>query len=239
MRISCGKWHLCGLLLGTTLWFASAIPAAGDALYGPRFEVGGGAELLRESSPPEWAAESAYRGMGVLSMRVFRGLSVQAGMDFGGAGNPKADSISLDGTMVTLNEKSFSNTSWAGIRYEIPLNRFRENPLRMHSVYGGAGMCWAKYGVSSNEEDSEAGTVTTNYDVAELTGTYLLAGARWRIDDPEQAGSWLGAYGVDIGAKYVRFDDTTLKYSGIAAPSGDFSSMQIFAVVFVKFSLAD
>lgn len=222
--------------------FASAVRAEDDSLYGPRFEMGGGIGISSMSVQPEWVPESDKTGMITASMRLYKGLSVQGGIDWSRGGNPHSKSISSGDYLIRINEGTFSTSQWAGLRYELPMSVLKRDILAINSFYCAGGLNWSGYGVRSTEwkKDGEQHTADEirGFTLADINGSYAAIAARWRIDNPESNGitdSWLGAYGIDFGVKYIRYHDTTLAEANVAEVPDDFAKIQFFLVGFLKF----
>ncbi len=69
-----------------------------------------------------------------------------------------------------------------------------------------------------------------------LNNTLTLSGKRI-FDITKTADTWVGAYGVDLGVKYTRYNSHSLEYDNLSVPKSAFNTYQIFATVFVKWNL--
>jgi hypothetical protein len=233
------------LLTGYVVFFlhSAAIHAESDLLYGPRLEFGPGVGITSENAKVPWASESYQVGMLTAAVRLFKGLSVQGGIEYGRGKKSDVDSLSYGNYRLQLNNKTYTSSMWAGVRYELPMNIFRKDIMGIHSVYGAAGMCWADYGVKStewtNKGVNEQSDRAVQYRTARLSGPYYVLAARWRIDSPdtEGLGSWIGSYGVDLGVRYTTFGTSRMEHPNIVTPPDDFSSFRVFVVGFMKFRL--
>ncbi len=242
-----GKARGAGLALffsAAFLGFSEPGRAADEFIYGPRLEIGGGVGYLAEQSNPGWGADAFYQMIISGSYRIYRGLYLQGGFDYSrGIENPEVKSITLGDYQVPLNERSIRNSSSAGIKYEVPAFGFLKRMAGLYSVYGATGMMWADYHVASTTWSSPTefnrDKVQRAFRTVDLSGPYFTLAGRWRIDNtnPEQENSWIGAYGIDFGARYTRYSDKSLKYSSLGELSSGFSGTQIFLMGFVKFEL--
>jgi len=214
-----------------------------EMIYGPGIEVGVGVGADLEGEARPWNADRYNMGIITAAMRIFQGLSVQGGLDYGRGRNSEADTLTYGDYRLKLNKKTFLNSYWAGVRYEVPMSMIGRDIMGIHSVYCAAGMAWADYGVKSSEGSYRGESFTNDnveqFKVARLTGPYFMVAARWRIDRPdkETTNTLWGSYGVDFGVRYSKLGDHTLEYPNIPAPSGDYTSTQIFLAGFVKIRL--
>ena len=214
-----------------------------EMIYGPGIEVGVGVGADLEGEARPWNSDRYNMGIITAAMRIFQGLSIQGGLDYGRGRNSEADTLTYGDYRLKLNKKTFLSSYWAGARYEVPMSMIGQDIMGIHSVYFAAGMAWADYGVKSSQ-GSYRGEAYTNdnveqFKVARLTGPYFMVAARWRIARPETgtASTLRGSYGVDFGVRYSKLGDHTLEYPNIPAPSGDYTSTQIFLAGFVKIRL--
>ncbi|MHB9030592.1 MAG: hypothetical protein ACYC9O_17645, partial [Candidatus Latescibacterota bacterium] len=75
-----------------------------DPVYGPRFEVGGGVGYQIPNNQPRWSPNSYNMVVITASMRVFKGLSLQGGIDYGRGGKPPSDSLSWGDYRLQINK---------------------------------------------------------------------------------------------------------------------------------------
>ncbi len=222
---------------------AQGTPDPIEMIYGPGIEIGGGAGFNIEGEETPWNSKNYNLGLVTASIRIFQGLSIQGGMDYGKGKNSDADTLTYGDYRLQLNKKTFISSYWAGLRYEIPMSMIGKDIMAIHSVYCAVGMTWADYGVQSSKwtyrDESVTNDNTEQFKVVRFTGPYIMAAARWRIDrqDAEAGGSWLGSYGVDLGVRYSRLGDHTIEHPNIPAPSDDYTSTQIFLTGFIKIKL--
>ncbi len=222
---------------------AAETPDRVEMIYGPGIEIGIGMGANLEGEERPWNSDSYTMGLVTASMRIFQGLSIHGGLDYGKGRNSDADTLTYGDYRLQLNNKTFLSSYWAGVRYEVPMSFFGKDIMAIHSLYCAAGMTWADYGVQSSKWSYRGESVTNDnveqFKVVRMTGPYLMAAARWRIDRPdaETQGSWLGSYGIDLGVRYSRLGDHTVEYPNIPAPSGGYTSTQVFLTGFIKIKL--
>jgi hypothetical protein len=227
------------------LFFLTGLAAAEDEIdYGPRFEIGIGGSYSQEYKAPQWTSESYNSTMISGAIRIYNGLAIQGGVGLGRGGKPFADSLSYGKDYILNPDKgTYNTTSWFGLRYEIPMSVLKQNFVGIHSVYICAGICNADYGVRSTSWIYN-GNLLVNQGVSSfrfsgLNGQYASLAARWRIDTGtgENPGSWLGAYGLDLGIKYTRYQDIKPELPDLEKAVPGFNNLQIFALAFLKFRL--
>jgi hypothetical protein len=241
-RVSIILWLLAGFFLfpqTTVVW--SEEPST---LYGPRFELGPGAGISSESGKCLWVPDSYQIGMLTAGLRLYKGLGIQGGIEFGRGNKSNApDSLTYGDNQLQIHKRMNMFSRWAGVRYELPMSVFRSDVMGIHSVYGVVGLYQTDYGVASSQwtnkgvfEQSER---SVQFRTAKMTGPYYLFAARWKIDSPdtEGIGSWIGSYGVDLGFRYNANGSITMKHSNIIRPTEELSSFQVFLVVFLKVRL--
>jgi hypothetical protein len=224
---------------------AASVFAEKDPVYGSRYEVGGGVGFQSMNNQPRWVTDSQQMVVITASIRAYKGLSLQGGIDYSRGGKPDSDSLTWGDYHLKINKGTFSSSKWAGIRYELPLSVVGRNYLGIYSIYGAAGMTWAEYGVQStqwtNKGVAETDENERNFRVADLRGLYGVLAARWHIDtlgdNPEEDAALLGEYGVDLGVRFTRYNESTLRHSNIEKMPSNFSNYQIFLVGFLKFDL--
>ncbi len=165
-------------------------------------------------------------------------------MEYGKGENPRAESVNY-GDDMRLNPKkgTVEDVKWYGIRYEIPMSVFNHDFMNIDLVCFSVGMMSKKLSIKSNmwEIDEELVTVSDakTYEAASVNGPYIGVNARWRLDSAaaKEDDPWFGAYGLDVGARYVRFSEGTAKYNTYSAPKSNLNSYQIFIILFVKVRL--
>jgi hypothetical protein len=224
---------------------AVLVHAEEDPVYGSRFEVGGGVGAQIPKNQPRWAPNSYQMGIITASVRVFKGLSLQGGIDYSRGGKPLSDSLSWGDYRLQINKGTFSSSKWAGVRYELPFSIMKWNIMGIHSIYGAAGMTWTEYGVQSTQwtikNIPESDESERNFRVADLRGPYGVLAARWHIDrfgdESGETVSPLGTYGVDLGVRFSRFSESSVRQPNIEKLPSNFSNYQIFLVGFLKFDL--
>ena len=218
-----------------------------ENFWGPPLEFGGSVGYMSFNNKPEWVPGNFRTGSVNFAVRVFRGLAIQGGYE--GSLSEKLGLESLDygdeGDVLVLKniEDSYFGSPWLGLRYEIPATILESNRLRIHSLYVSCGYSWTQFGVTTSEwsfkETLEADQPVTKYFVAEMSGSYGVAAARWRFDSrfSKQPESWFGSFGVDAGLKYSLYTTASPRYDTIEKPESSFSSIQVFITGFIKISL--
>ncbi len=224
-----------------------------EATARKRFEFGVGVAGTRTRSKPEWMSTF----LGVLrvnaSLEIIRGLSAQGGFDFTNGKEPRAEWLNY-GTheQISTFHGSYSEGSWAGLRYEMPLSLLASKKYYdIHSIYVAGGYAWDKYGINSSlvrsyetangwetdEEPSEKSIPERAYKIADLEAYYGVIAARWlfntvQIEDGDPV---FGAYGFDIGVRYMMYQDCRLQHDNLAVAKSNFNYYQVFINVFLKF----
>jgi hypothetical protein len=219
--------------------------------YGPRIELGFGGLASRMQSRPEWSSKYFNSVLVTGSYRVISGLSVQGGLDTGQG--PHSQSPWLDygpRKQVSTDGGSYMNGQWVGLRYDIPLKQHYASDI--HTIYFAGGVTRYLFGTKSkwqrnyktdygwdNNENPENINSENSFKLADMKGYYLAVAARWRfnLDMSPNADSWLGAYGVDLGVRYLRHNKHSLEYDNIDIPKSNFNSYQVFATLFLKLKL--
>jgi len=237
-----------------SIYFFSNYSSAEPQIYGPRFEIGLGGSGSRIQSRPQWSSKHYVSGTATFSCRIVQGLSLQIGKDLHYGTQPRDKWLDYGPHYQINTEKGTSrNAVWFGARYDIPLNMlYRKDILKVHTLYFAGGYTWDTYRVNSNEkryytspngwetgENPQMQVISRSYEAADLKGYYAAIGARWRIDTvyTEEAGSWIGAYGLDIGIRYTRYADCSPRYENIMKSGSNFNNYQLFIIGFIKFRL--
>ncbi|MFC1692404.1 hypothetical protein ACFL1R_02740 [Candidatus Latescibacterota bacterium] len=220
--------------------------SADSEVLGPSIEIGGGLSGYQMQSRPEWAGHYYFAGVLSGAVRIFGGLSVQAGTEFGAGDNPSVKWIDYGDRMrLKLNKRTYKESLWYGVRYEIPMSLLPVSFYGADIIYASLGMMNAKYGIRSSlwEED---GTVINKdemyrYHMAKVSGIYGALAARWRFDTDvsQETGAWYGSYGVDAGVKFIRYNDSETKYDTVMEPESGFGCFQIFIIGFMKIKIFD
>ena len=227
------------------LFFFTSLVSAEDTIdYGPRFEIGIGGGYSQEYKAPQWTSGNYGSAMITGAIRLFNGLAVQGGVGFGRGGKPYADSLSYGNDYILNPDKgTYNGSSWIGIRYELPMRVLKQNIASIHSVYVCAGVCQADYGIRSTSWIYNGNLIDnqsiSSFRFSRLSGQFASLASRWRVDTgaTENPGSWFGAYGLDIGVKYTRYQNGKPELPGLEKAIPGFNNLQIFAIGFLKFRL--
>ncbi len=228
---------LCIIAIATMPSFARAQ----EDLYGPPIEFGLGVTGYRLQSGPEWTDDLYGAGVITGAVRLFRGLGVQGGFDYGHGGELYGDWLRYDNSLrLRTNHRTSIQTRWYGLRYDIPLEWFGVSYYHIHTVLVGAGFIHSMFGmdVTTIEQDGNVESIAKdNYTLGEAEGQYILLGARWRFETDETVspGSWYGSYGVDAGVRYDRYDSFD-PWGTLAEPDA-FDTLQVFVTGFMKVNI--
>ena len=221
--------------------FSGRVSAEDSFDYGPRFEFGIGGSYSQEYEQPRWSSGNYGLVMLTGAVRLWKGLGVQGGVDFGRGGSPDADSLSYGKDYILNPSKgTYNSTTWIGLRYELPMKVIKQDIMGIHSLYAFGGYCWSDYGVQSTEwiynNHLYSDQNKTSYRFSKMDGQIAMVAARWRVDAKTvQDAPWLSAYGADIGLKYVRYQEGKPELPGLDKSPSGFRSLQIFFIVFMKF----
>ncbi|MFC1538370.1 hypothetical protein ACFL6H_03015 [Candidatus Latescibacterota bacterium] len=247
----CKKHVLIKYIIVTTcLLFCSRFVAAEQYNYGPRFEIGIGSGLSKMLMKPEWSSEYYYTGSLNYAYRIIYGLSVQGGKNLG-LGNRLENEWYEYGTNLQVDSAggTFRESSWMGLRYEIPMSLLKKDYKKIHAVYVSGGISWDEFAFNSKSQkryETDYGWQTGkssimeynngSYKTADLKGYYIAAAARWRFNtvDTDEEDSWLGSYGLDFGLRYIGYYNSDVKYDNIMPVKSNFGYYQIFVVGFLK-----
>jgi len=215
-----------------------------DNLYGPPLEVGVSARGLRMQSRPEWSSKYIYGGGVHVSLRLYRGLAVQAGRNYGKGDEPRPDLIDYGkGIKLWTHEKTFEEVEWYSIRYEIPAHYVRIDFMSIDFISVSAGISETKFGLYSSYRFTDEKAIkldnTEKFRVATVDGKFVELAARWRFEteDSEETGSWFGAYGLGLGVRYTRYGDVSRRHDNIREPRDAFNSLEVFLNGFIKIKL--
>ncbi|HDY89869.1 MAG TPA: hypothetical protein ENH82_17345, partial [bacterium] len=199
--------------------------------YGPRFEIGIGPSVSRMQSQPEWSSKFYASTVMNFSYRIVYGLSVQLGKNFSYGLAPRPEWINY-GPHYQINTDmgTYYNATWIGARYDIPINKLNKDIHGIHTFYFAMGATNDEYSIRSGRQryyieeygwesvgKFEEESLVHSYKTADLSGYYVALAARWRLDTEftEEKGSWIGAYGLDIGIRYTRYPNFDTKYDNI------------------------
>jgi len=236
---------ICVLLMCLSVWMVCSQHALADnPTYGPPIEIGCGGSGYRMQSRPDWGSKYCVAGFGTVAVRVFKGLSIQAGKEYGNGDNPRVDLVNYgENVILRANKRTTQQASWIGARYDVPASIFNSDFMGMDFICASAGMMFTKFGLKCNYQvvDGILNKLpnTEDFRIAKVSGPFVGLTARWRIDSDITRGTdaWFGAYGFDIGVRYTRYTDQTTKHDNITAPKSNFNCYQLFIVAFVKIKL--
>jgi len=219
--------------------------------YGPRFEVGFGPSMSRMRSRPDWSSKFYAAVVMNLSYRIIYGLSIHGGRNFAYGLAPRPEWINYGSNyQINTDKGTYGEANWLGARYDIPLNKLKNDFEGIHTIYIAGGMTMDEYGIRSEKQNYyviekgwesgskfEAKSLERAYRTADLKGYYIALAARWRLDTEhtEEKDSWIGSYGLDIGVKYTRYTDCDTKFDNIMDARSNFNYYQIFIIGFLKF----
>lgn len=218
--------------------------AAEESIYGPPIEFGAGVGMFRMQSRPQWS--SKYTGVGMIngSIRLFKGFAVQGGKDIGRGDEPRPDMIDYGvGIKLWTNEKTYQNSYWYGVRYDIPADFVRIDFFGMDFLTFSAGLNTSKFGLYSSYRFTEDKAIKLEkkekFRVATAEGPYFGIAGRWRFEteDSKLTGSWLGAFGIEAGLRYTRYSDCSLRHSNIEEAKDNYNSYLVYVLGFVKIGL--
>jgi len=215
--------------------------SASDTGLGPSFEIGGGLMYAQSNNYPDWSTKNYRMGTINGAVRFFRGLAFQGGYDSSLGEDVHLKSLTY-GDEIRLEKLGVSNyeTSWFAFRYEVPMRALKRDLFRIQTVYTSLGISWARYTLTSSQciknGIREIDQSETRYHIADMRGPIAVLGARWRMDTDvtQGTGSWLGAYGIDAGVRYIRYDSYTPAHDTIEKPAGDVAVLQVFVIGFLK-----
>ena len=217
--------------------------SADQIVLGPRAELGVRFDGFSMLGRPEWCSKYYGAGMITVAYRLLFGLSVHGAMGFGLGDELVSDWFDYgEDFKIKATRKTYTELSWAGLRYEIPMKTLGLDYAQIDIVYCSLGMMYTTYGIKSRAwEDSgviEEGNETKLYRMAEVSGPYAELAARWRLDTDitMDTGSWLGALGVDLGVRYIHYTDSKVAFDNIKKPASAFSSFEVFLVGSMKMS---
>ena len=218
--------------------------SADKPIMDPRMEIGFGLSGFQLQSRPEWAAKYYTTGLVTGAVRVYRGLGIQVGKEYGLGKEPSAEWLDYgENLRIKTNIGTSTEVSWFGVRYEIPMSTFHSDFMSIHSICASVGGMYTKYGVRSDiqEKDKiiEEDTTKQSYSIATVKGPYASLTARWRLDNEasKETGTWFGVYGIDFGVRYVRYSNSTMRRDTIIKPKSNFSCFQVFIIGFLKIKL--
>lgn len=253
-----GKWVLFLAIYAVLGSFHSHPARAADrnepeAPTRHRLEFGVGVAGTRTRSKPEWVSTFSGALRVNASLETIRGLSVQGGYDFTNGKEPRAEWLNY-GTheQISTLQGSYSEGSWAGLRYEIPMSWITVKDYHdIHSIYVAGGYAWDTYGINSalvrryvtaygwetDEEPSEKSIPERAYKIADLDAYYGVLAARWlfNTEQVEDGDPGFGSYGFDIGVRYIRYQNCRVKHDNLAVASSHFNYYQVFINFFLKF----
>jgi len=217
--------------------------SADQTVLGPRAEVGVRFEGFSMQGRPEWCSKYYGASMITGAYRLLFGLSVHGAMGFGLGGELASDWFDYgEDFKIIANRRTYTQLSWAGLRYEIPMKTLGLDYAKIDIVYCSLGMMYTKYGIKSRTW-KDAGVIvdgneTKLYRTAEVSGPYAELAVRWRLDtdDTKDTGSWLGALGVDLGVRYIHYTDSKVPFDNIKKPASAFSCFEVFLVGSMKMS---
>jgi len=236
-----GACRVVALLIVICAVTVSQSAGADHPVYGPPLEIGLGVSGLRMQSRPDWT--SKYYGTGIITgaYRIFHGLSIQAGMDYSYGEEPDPEWIDYgENTRLWTHKGTYGETIFYGLRYEIPTGGFDTDIISIPFLCVSLGMVKTEYGIRSKRLEVnravEEQENLTNYRTADVSGPYVSLGARWRFDtvDSQETQSWFGAYGLDIGVRYIRYNKSSMAYDNVMEPKSHFNSYQIYMIGFMK-----
>ncbi len=236
-----------GIVIVTTVALCAAYAAADDYNYGPPLEFGAGAIGFRMQSRPEWSSKYIYGGSLNGALRIFRGLAVQGGIEYCKGDEPRPDMIDYGpGIRLWTHEKTYKEVRWYGLRYELPARLVHSDFFGLDAFMVGAGMSSTKFGLYSSYLFPVDDTKPINllgkdkFRVATADGVYVSLSGRWIFDMMQEEGdaeSFLGSYGIEIGGRYTRYGDISLRHDNIKEPRDSFNSIELFFNGFVRFNL--
>ncbi len=231
------------------LWFAliiifSRTVKADSQDYGPAIEIGGGFRGLRMQSRPDWSSKYSTAGVATAAVRLYRGLFINAGKEYGRGDNSR--NLGMDyGENIRLKTETgtIEEVSWVGARYDFPASIFKLSFMNVDLICASTGMMYTKFAVRTKmwakDNVVEEASNFKKFRTATVSGPYVGLTARWRMksDLTDDTDSWFGTYGLDIGVRYVRYTDSTVKHDNITSPKSNFNSYQLFIILFVKIKL--
>jgi len=252
--VHCDAWRRMFLCLFITLAFSQAAgtqTTMDDFTYGPRLEFGINGAGLQFGSRPGWSSKYALTGGIYMSYRILYGLTFLGGMSFGIGSPPGSDTINYGPHyQINTDKGGYSEGTWIGARYDLPLNLIHKQIYNIHTVYIAGGAIWNSYGIRSDKQKYypdgwESGTEGEPrmenrwYRVADMSGYFVALAARWRFDtiNTEVRGSWIGSYGLDIGVRYTRYSDCEPARDTIETAGSNFNNFQIFIAGSLKLRL--
>jgi len=258
---------LSAVVLAVSVALPPAFAQEDTEVENPRFEIGAGVSGLRFQSRPEWTGKYMGTLFGMASMRLLYGLSVQGMGGVGNGSEPYPDFIPYEsGVMIKTNAGTYCEEASLGLRYDIPATavtraidtlasvaRLRKrDPLATPRTYAGidyicpsVGIVRTAFSVKGNRklyiETEEFEYLDSNnyFKLADANGVYAGVAVRWRLDTDytENADSWFGSYGIDVGARYIRYNDCNLHSASVQPAKSYFNSYQVYLVGFMKFKL--
>jgi hypothetical protein len=221
--------------------------------YGPRIEIGVGSGVSAMQSYPEWSSSSYYSGTLTYAYRLIYGLSVQGGRTLGVGGSTDTEWYDYGSKHQILAEKgTYRESSWLGVRYEIPMSMIKKDFKKINSVYMAGGVSWDEFALRSksqkiykNDYGWQSGEfpISDNndgsYRAADTKSYYIAAAARWQIKTQatDKDDSWLGSIGIDLGVRYNGFYDIETKFPNIEKAHSNFGYFQIFIAAIMKVKL--
>ncbi len=237
----CAEWLF---LLFLAFSVCGILPVSADqTILGPNAELGVRFDGFSMQGRPEWCSKYYGAGMITVAYRLLFGLSVHGAIGFGLGDESVSDWIEYgEDFRIKADRRTYTELSWAGFRYEIPMKTLGMDYAHIDIVYCSLGMMYAKYSIKSRTWIDtgvlEKGSETKLYRTADVSGPYAELAARWRLDTDitKDTGSWLGALGVDLGVRYIHYTDSKVRFDNIMKPTSAFNCFEVFLVGSMKMS---
>ena len=236
------RFHLFSFVLMWAWIVHSTCVSADDSPIETRIEIGGGISAYRMQSRPDWSSKYYTNGLGTCAFRLYRGLYIESGAEFGLGGVLRSEWFGYsENVRLNTSNGTFTEEKWLGVRYMVPARTLNTDILGVQFVYTSLGMMFSSFGIRTTSWE-EGETVkgddrVRRFDVARVSGPYITVAGRWLFHfentEEQEADSWRGSYGFDIGVRYVRYTSSRTRYETIMAPKSNFNCFQVYIVGFM------
>ena len=226
------------------LWMVcSTCVSAYDSIPGPRMEIGGGISAHRMQSRPNWSSKYYSTGIGTCAFRLYRGLYIQGGAEYGFGNLLRPEWLDYSENVRLKTEKgTYEEVTWLGVRYIVPASTFNIDFMGIQFVQTSLGIMYSRFGIRSSTweegENVEEDERERRFETARVSGPFIALAGRWQFNfdniEEQEIDSWRGAYGFDIGVRYVRYNSSSTRYGSIMAPKSNFKCFQVYIIGFLR-----
>ncbi len=210
--------------------------------YGSPIEIGAGVSAFRMRARPEWTGKHYGSGFVACGLRLYKGLSIRAGREYGRGEEPDPDVIAFGNLSLGTEEGTWTDVTFYGIRYDIPMQVLRQDFLGIDMVCVSAGLLNTRFGVTSEAmrtvDDDVEQESRRNHHLVTMDGRYGEIAARWFLKPPgvKKTDSVIGHYGFDIGFRYGVYPESDLLSDTLMKPASNFNFFQLYLMGFATIS---